>query len=333
MIRQGGWTFARRAAYLALTVCATLGVGTCVKRFYPWGLEATLSGHTANVCCVSFSPCGDFVASGADDGTAAVWDIERRRCLCVLSIHADMVSAIAFMNDGDWLATGGRDGKVAVWDWAAGIVRHALKGSTANPVYAIASIPGASRVAVGSSDGSVKIWDVIRDDVVNVGMHSAAVVSLAANTDGTLLASMSSDGVIRWWGIGDPRAITSIWTADPYGGYSLSRVAFAPNGKMIVANTMRHAVIFDVATGRKLKQLKADVRLPMSGVAFSHDGRLVWGVFLSRMVVAWRVDTGDAECVFWSRGGASLAVSPDGTRLATDGSWNQVLVWDIRRLP
>ena len=38
-------------------------------------LLKSLEGHEEEVCCVSFSPNGDYIASGSEDTTIKIWNM------------------------------------------------------------------------------------------------------------------------------------------------------------------------------------------------------------------------------------------------------------------
>jgi hypothetical protein len=65
---------------------------------------------------VAFSPGGGLLASGADDGTVKLWEVQSRTLLTTLEGHTDRVSSVAFSPDGGLLATGSNDGTVKLWD-------------------------------------------------------------------------------------------------------------------------------------------------------------------------------------------------------------------------
>ena len=55
-----------------------------------------LEGHTEGVSCLQFSPNGKLLASGGNDNTVCVWDVEKRKLLKTLRGHAGRVRSVAF---------------------------------------------------------------------------------------------------------------------------------------------------------------------------------------------------------------------------------------------
>jgi WD40 repeat protein len=94
-----------------------------------------LSGHHDPVCTLVFTPAGDRLISGGEDGTARVWDLKTKRVLHTFSGHFRSPSALAASPDGKILATG--EGQLAfsvdgiderllrLWSLEDGTPRHA----------------------------------------------------------------------------------------------------------------------------------------------------------------------------------------------------------------
>lgn len=78
----------------------------------------TLAGHSSNVRCLDYFTRSDkqYLITGSDDGTAKIWDLQKKRCVKTLERHANRVSAVCSHPELPILMTGSRDGTVRLWN-------------------------------------------------------------------------------------------------------------------------------------------------------------------------------------------------------------------------
>jgi hypothetical protein len=83
-----------------------------LKRLRYGGLDPLQ--HTFVARGVTFSPDGQHVAAGADDGTVKIWDATTQKVLRTLQGHTGRVKCLAYSPDGQHLATASTDGVIII---------------------------------------------------------------------------------------------------------------------------------------------------------------------------------------------------------------------------
>jgi WD40 repeat protein len=151
----------RRSTASIKPLAATSGAST---RF--WNAEtgqplAVLTGHTAPVTSVAFSPDGHRLASGSDDMTVRVWNADTGQSIgAPLTGHTDYVLGVVFTPDGHRLASGSRDGTVRLWNADTGQpVGTPLAGPFGSVTRVVFSPDGHTVASGGYADGTVQLWN------------------------------------------------------------------------------------------------------------------------------------------------------------------------------
>jgi WD40 repeat protein len=175
-----------------------------------------LTGHTAGVRSVAFSPDGQTLASGSEDETIILWDVDADSSSFGQPLAPPLtglvgVFGLAFSPDGQMLASGGGfEDTFILWNVAG--VRASSDGqalslyriSDTDDVKSVAYNPDGQVVALGSWFNTVTLWDVAGGQPLGPPLtgHSGVVTGVAYSPDGGLLASASDDHSIMLWDTG-----------------------------------------------------------------------------------------------------------------------------------
>jgi RNA polymerase sigma factor (sigma-70 family) len=266
-------------------------------------------GHQGELRAVAFSPAAPLLATAGDDRVIVLWDAATGKEVRRLDGHGFWVSALAFSPDGKLLASGGNndDAAVRLWDVASGKELARFEGH--KYVGALAFAPdGKTLASADLVDASVRVWQAVGPDGAVSGggkplkefkVHDKRASGLAFSPGGKRLA-----------------------TADDPGGFGPPK-----------PNPIR---LWDLSTGKEVRQLEGHAAGQLRGLAFSPDGRLLasagngWG---DQSVRLWDVETGKEVRRFESSGPMSLdvlAFSPDGKALAGAAfTGEEVRLWEV----
>ncbi|KAJ8037373.1 WD repeat-containing protein 49 [Holothuria leucospilota] len=165
--------------------------------------------HNTQLCCAIYNPVFQQVATGADDSTVSVWDLESgSKSLSISEAHgSEEITCMAFSKTGRKLYTGARNGTIKVWNFQNGHNIHQCDPVADAEVTGLVSL-GRKKgfLAVGwsrqityydDSDSDtflVKAWQDWRGGQ----LHTDDILAVDFCPPG-LLATASFDGEILIW--------------------------------------------------------------------------------------------------------------------------------------
>ncbi|MGW2523051.1 VOC family protein [Streptomyces sp. NPDC001617] len=143
-------------------------------------LRQRLTGHSAQVWTVTFSPDGHTLATASDDETIRLWDTATGRARATLAGHGGAQAAVAFAPDGRTPAAGGESG-VQLWDVATGTIRARFPGH--GQVLAVAFVPGEGRTEISLKQPGPPLHDDATAEQLRELITRGALGGLVFNTD------------------------------------------------------------------------------------------------------------------------------------------------------
>ena len=317
-------------------------------------LELTDSAAGDGVQCAAFSPDGTRIVTGGWNATM-VWDASTGKAVGELKGQRHAVTKVSYSADGTRILTGGHDQAVRVWDARTEKLLLEAKGMMSEE-SSVAFSPDGKRIVAGREDGSARVIDAEkgtvllelkgRPRVANAFFTSSGVLCVAFSPDG---ARIVTGGTTGGFGTGE----ASVWDARTgaellelkgHTGFVMS-VAFSPDGERIITGSLDGtAKVWDARTGTPRLELEGIIS-PVACAAFSPDG--TWmvtgggnpnaaGPHATGEATVWDARTGMPKFALKGSKGTvhSVAVSKDGTRIATGGGEFQkpgeATVWDAR---
>jgi WD40 repeat protein/serine/threonine protein kinase len=286
----------------------------------------TLRGHLHAVISIAFSPDGQQIVSGSQDGTAKVWEADQGKELLTLKGHRDMVYSVAFSPTGRRIVTGSADRTAKVWDSASGRELLTLKGHN-NHVRCVAFSPDGQRIVTGSYDWTAKVLEAATGrELLTLKGHTSSIVCVAFSPDGRWIVTGSYDQTAKLWEAASGRELLTLKAHNA----CISSVAFSPDGQRIVTGSRDQTVrVWEAASGRELFTLNGHTSWVRSA-AFSPDSQHIVSGSGDRTAKVWEVASGREMLTLKGHSDSILAVafSPDGHQIATGSKDGTVKVWE-----
>ena len=287
-------------------------------------LKAMLEGHTDIIWSVAFRPNGVMLASGSQDRTIRLWNLNTGKLKTTLTGHTDAVNSVAFSPDGQTLASGSWDGTIRLWNPNNGNLKTTLTGHT-NGIYYVAFSPDGQTLASASGDQTVRLWNPNNGKLkTTLTGHTGGVASIAFSPDGRTLASGSLDQTIRLWNPNNGKLKTTLTghTGD------ISRMTFSPDGQTLVSASRDDTVRLWNPNNGKLKTTLTNRTGWTKPVVFSSDGAtlLIGGHGIS----IWDMQASEYKkpLVRDITEFLSVVFSPDGQVVAGGSADSKVRLWE-----
>ncbi len=312
--------------------------------------------HTnVEVWALAFSPDGKIIASGSQDKTIQLWDIEKRSKLATLKAHVGWITAVAFSADGKTLASGDANKVIKLWGVDTYKERATLSGHK-NTISTLTFAPEGKSLYSGclasaSYDGTIRFWNPKNGEELATltSGHTESVKTVAFSEDDTELTIAAFNGTANVWNLQtEHKTITFDNQHNDRITAALSPDAthFAFQGRKgfryLSTHDPRDRGSYPIGGSIQVWNIINSEEIPgpwqhttstdTNALTFSPDNQILAVSFGHKEgVFAWHMNTGTELFRFDSESplASKLVFSPNGKLLARTGTHTKTQIWDI----
>lgn len=172
-------------------------------------LAYQLYGHELSVSAIALSPDENILATGSEDCTIKLWDLEDDgKLICTFgsrlffNTHSNTIHCLAFSPDGKHLVSSSWDRTVKLWDLRKRERPQNLDKNSFSLWNALTLSPNGRILAGVEMMQRVCLWDLAtRTTLKNFIADSAEITCLAFSPNGKVLMTAGSNGKIKLWNL------------------------------------------------------------------------------------------------------------------------------------
>uniref|UniRef100_A0A667Y1P0 PWP2 small subunit processome component n=1 Tax=Myripristis murdjan TaxID=586833 RepID=A0A667Y1P0_9TELE len=199
-------------------------------------------GHFNNMASLAYSPDGQYIVTGGDDGKVKVWNTNSGLCFVTFTEHTSSVTNVTFTSSGFVIVSASLDGTARAYDLHR--YRNFRTFTSPRPAQfsSLAVDVSGELVSAGAQDSfEIFIWSMQTGRLLEVlGGHEGPVSCLCFSPVQSILASSSWDRTVRLWDMNDSWQTkeTLRLTSD---GLSVS---YRPDGQELAVATLDGEISF-----------------------------------------------------------------------------------------
>ncbi|KZC03862.1 Periodic tryptophan protein 2 like protein [Dufourea novaeangliae] len=201
-------------------------------------------GHSNNMNSLAYSPDGQYIVTGGDDGKVKLWNTINGFCSVTFHEHTSTVRSVLFSHNRKFIVSASLDGTVRAYDLAR--YRNFRTLTSPRPVqFSCVALDSSDEfLAAGGQDFfEIYLWSVKLGTLLEImSGHEGPVVGLAFNPNpaSTEMVSVSWDKTLKIWNAIESGSSHETLQLTADGLY----VTYKPNGEDVAVATLDGQISF-----------------------------------------------------------------------------------------
>jgi serine/threonine protein kinase len=261
---------------------------------YTWQEDYLFLWHNKPINAIGLSIDGQYLISGDDGGTVAVWNLTMPQQPIGTYCNNNPIYAVAISPNHSQIASGDRNRRVQLRRRES--LHNSLQELHADPssldshsgfVYSVGFSPDGSILASSGADRRIRLWNTNTSKIITTfNEHQDAVMAMQFMPNGKILVSAGADRSIRFWDLEHKQLLKTITTHEQ----AINALAISRDGKLIISGSSDRTV--------QIRELGSSNLYPLIGhqdavqaVAISPDGKIIASGSIDGIVNLWDTDS------------------------------------------
>jgi serine/threonine protein kinase len=292
---------------------------------YNWQEDYIFVWHNKPINTIDISTNGQYLISGDDGGTVAVWNLTMPQQPIGTYCNNNPIYTLAISPDSTYIASGDKNRRVQLRR------RESLHNSLrelhedAGLIYSVKFSLDGQILASGGADRRIRLWNPNTGKIIStLNEQQGSIMAIQFMPNGKILVSTGTDRSIRFWDVENKQLLKTIQAHEQ----PINALAISQDGQLIVSGSSDNTVQIR-QLGTATPHILTGHQDGVQAVAISPDGKTIASGSIDGMMNLWDADTKVLINSFQAHEGAvkSIVFQINGKFLITASLDRTIKIW------